>query len=298
MPGRHSSSADTTEYIYIAEEAPRGKHTRMRGRRRRENPVGRAAKVGIAGVVAAAVAGSISYGAVSMVTRSSSTGTASAIDIAAPARSSDNRASRAGGYCARTGPGQARVEQYLATQTAKFGQVTMDATQDGTDCAAIRKFQTAVALPTVTGFADDATAEIADRLYGSSPASCQADATTTTVCVDLTRQTLWVMRTGSVVFAPVVVRTGGKGLKTPVGQFEISEKKTLTTSSEYGTKLPYWERFYQDFGLHAADTSFYSDESAGGSHGCVNLLASDAKAVYGLTEVGTQVHVFGNKSGT
>ncbi|MFI5958459.1 L,D-transpeptidase [Cryptosporangium sp. NPDC051539] len=298
MPGRHSSSADTTEYIYIAEEAPRGKHTRTRGRRRRENPAGRAVKVAFAGLAAAAVAGSISYGAVSMVTHGSPTSTATAIDAPAPPRTADERASRSGGYCARTGPGQARVEQYLATQPARFGQVTMDATQDATDCAAIKKFQTAVALPTVTGFADDATAEIADRLYGSAAGSCQADATATTVCVDLSRQTLWVMRGGSVVFAPVVVRTGGKGLKTPVGKFEISEKKTLTTSSEYGTKLPYWERFYQDFGLHATDASFYTDEKSGGSHGCVNLLAGDAKSVYDLTEVGSEVHVFGHKAGT
>ncbi|EXG79508.1 hypothetical protein [Cryptosporangium arvum] len=204
MPGRHSSSAETTELIYVAEEAPRGKHTRNRGRRRRENAAGRAAKVAFAGVAAAAVAGSISYGAVSMVTRTSDAGSPSA--LAAPARAGDDRASRSGGNCARTGPGQARVEQYLSGQTARFGPITMDASQDASDCAAIKKFQAAVGLTTVTGFADEATAQIADRLYQSTAAACGADVDATTVCVDLSHQTLWVMKSGSVVFAPVVVR--------------------------------------------------------------------------------------------
>ncbi|GAA0270387.1 L,D-transpeptidase [Cryptosporangium japonicum] len=216
MPGRHSSSAETTELIYIAEEAPRGKHTRSRGRRRRENPAGRAAKVAFAGVAAAAVAGSISYGAVSMVASTSDSSSPSA--LAAPARAGDDRASRSGGNCARTGPGQARVEQYLAGQTARFGPITMDASQDASDCAAIKKFQTAVGLTTVTGFADEATAQIADRLYQSAPASCGAEDDATTVCVDLSHQTLWVMKSGSVVFAPVVVRAQG----TPTGESTIT----------------------------------------------------------------------------
>lgn len=296
MPGRHSSSADTTELIYIAEEAPRGKHTRTRGRRRRDNPVGRAAKVAFAGVAAAAVAGSISYGAVSMVTRTSNTSSSSAVALDAPARTGDGqRASRAGGNCGRTGPGQARVEQYLSGQTVRFGQVTMDAAQDGTDCVAIKKFQAAVGLPTPTGFADERTAQIADRLHDSDTASCDADADATTVCVDLTHQTLWVMKDGAVIFSPVVVRTGGKGLRTPTGDFTISEKKLTTVSSEYGTELPFWQQFKDDFGLHASETSFYDEKAADGSHGCVNLLPADAKTVYNLTEVGSRVHVFGAK---
>ncbi|SHM97410.1 L,D-transpeptidase [Cryptosporangium aurantiacum] len=285
------------EYVYLAEEAPRGKHTRTRGRRRRENPVSRAAKVAFAGVAAAAVAGSISYGAVSMVGHDTAGSDSAQIDLAAPARTSDERASRSGGNCGRTGTGQARVERYLSTQAARFGQITMDAKQDAADCAVIKKFQAAVALPTATGIADETTAEVADRLYKSTPASCGAETDKTTVCVDLSHQTLWVMRDGSVIFAPVVVRTGGPGLATPTGEYEITEKKVETVSSEYGTKLPYWQRFFEDFGLHATDTSLYTDPDDG-SHGCVNLLAGDAKTVYGLTDVGTEVRVFGHRAGT
>jgi lipoprotein-anchoring transpeptidase ErfK/SrfK len=259
--------------------------------------VNRATRVAFAGLTAAAVAGTVAYGAVSTVGRGSTGPAASQVDVAVPARSGDDRASRSGGNCGRTGPGQARVEQYLATQADRFGQVVADAKQDATDCAAIKKFQTAVALPTATGFADDTTAEIADRLYKSVPATCEADADATTVCVDLSQQTLWVMRDGAVIFDPVVVRTGGKDLTTPVGEFEIAEKKQLTVSSQYGTKLPYWQAFYQDFGLHATDGSFYTGPGSD-PHGSVNLLAGDAKTVYGLTEVGSEVHIFGHKAGT
>jgi hypothetical protein len=242
--------------------------------------------VAFAGIAAAAVAGSVSYGAVSMVAQSSSPTTATAIDAAAPARAGDSRASRSGGNCGRTGPGQARIERYLATQPARFGQVSMDASQDAADCAAIKRFQSAVALPTATGFADDATAEIADRLFNSTAKACHADAGTTTVCVDLTHQTLWVMRGGSVVFAPVVVRTGGKELRTPDGDFEITEK----------TREAYRQQFDDDLGLLATDSSFYTSSDAG-SQGSVNLLAGDAKTVYGLTEIGSQVHIFGRQTG-
>lgn len=208
-------------------------------------------------MAAAAVAGSISYGAVSMVTRSSDSSTPSA--LAAPARVDDGRASRSGGNCGRTGPGQARVEQYLSGQTARYGQITMDAAQDATDCAAIKKFQTAVGLPTVTGYADETTAQIADRLFRSKTGDCQAAVDATTMCVDLSHQTLWVMKDGAVIFAPAVVRTGGE--EAPVGDFTITEKKQTTV--------------------------FF-----GGERTSVNLLGPDAQAVYDLTEVGNDVHVF------
>lgn len=297
MPGRHSPSAETQEHIYIAENAPRGKHTRTRGRRRRQGPINRATKITVAGLAAAAVAGTVAYGAVSAVGRNGPITTASQINVAAPTRSGDERAARSGGYCGRTGPGQARVERYLANETTRFGQVIADAKQDAVDCTAIKKFQTAIGLPTVTGFADDATAQVADRLHSSVPTDCQPSDSVTTVCVDLTHQTLWVMRAGSLVLHPVVMRSGGKGLTTPVGDFQISEKKQITVSSEYGTPLPYWQRFHEDFGLHAADTSIYTTND-GGSHGCVNLLKADAQTVYSLTRIGTEVHVFGQKAGT
>jgi lipoprotein-anchoring transpeptidase ErfK/SrfK len=284
----------------VAEEAPRGKHTRTKGRRRRPSPVNRATKVMTAGFLVAVVGGSVAYGAVATVGhRSDSITVASATDGVVPDRTLDQRSSRSIGTCGRTGPGQARVEKYLQTQTARFGKVTVDATQDASDCSAIKAFQTWLQLPasSVTGFADEQTAEIADRLANSKPASCQASASATTVCVDLTDQTLWVMRGGSIVFQPTVIRSGAKSEATPAGSFQITEKKQVTISTEYGTPLPYWERFYADFGIHATDTSLYA-ATAPGSHGCVNLLKRDAQQLYAVTRVGSSVHVFGHKANT
>jgi hypothetical protein len=247
-------------------------------------------KVAFAGVAAAAVAGTVAYGAVSTVghRESSSVNFASGeTDTAAPVRTTSGRASRSLGYCGRTGPGQARVENYLQTQTARFGQVIVDAQQDAVDCLAIKKFQTWLQLPTATGFADEQTAELADRLAKSSPAACHADASTTTVCVDLTDQTLWVMRDGSVVFTPTVVRSGA-----PAGDFTISEKKQVKVLSQAGAPLPYWEGFATDAGIYSTSTPLYGTAETGLT-GDVNLLGRDAQSLYGLTRVGTPVHVFG-----
>jgi lipoprotein-anchoring transpeptidase ErfK/SrfK len=260
--------------------------------------VTRVTKVAAAGIVAAACAGTIAYGAVSTVgSRSTISVASSQVDGVAPARTTDERASRSTGYCGRTGPGQARVENYLQTQTTRFGQVIVDAKQDSVDCVAIKKFQTSVGLAVATGFADEQTAEVADRLARSAPASCHAAVSATTVCVDLTHQTLWVTRGGSVIFSPTVIRSGAKGLVTPSGDFAVIEKKQVTISSEYGTPLPYWERFYADFGIHATNASLYGTADPG-SHGCVNMLSSDAQKLYSLTRVGTPVHVFGHKANT
>lgn len=257
----------------------------------------RVTKVAVAGVAAAACAGTIAYGAVSTVGGRSAISVASSqVDGVVPARTTDQRASRSS-YCGRTGPGQARVENYLQTQTTRFGQVIVDAKQDSVDCVAIKKFQASVGLALVTGFADEQTAEVADRLARSAPASCHAAVSATTVCVDLTHQTLWVMRGGSVIFSPAVVRSGAKSLVTPSGDFAVTEKKQVLVSSEYQTPLPYWERFHADLGIYATETSLYATADPG-SNGCVNMLSSDAQKLYSLTRVGTPVHVFGHKAGT
>ena len=60
--------------------------------------------------------------------------------------------------------------------------------------------------------------------------------------------------------------------------------------------MPYWQRFYGGMGFH--QTTTYIHNKAIGSHGCVNLLASDAKAMWDLGAVGTRVYLFGRRSGT
>jgi lipoprotein-anchoring transpeptidase ErfK/SrfK len=60
--------------------------------------------------------------------------------------------------------------------------------------------------------------------------------------------------------------------------------------------MPYWQRFVRGIGLH--DTTTYLHDGWRGSHGCVNLLGSDAKSLYRKLRIGTTVKVFGRRPGT
>jgi lipoprotein-anchoring transpeptidase ErfK/SrfK len=197
--------------------------------------------------------------------------------------------------CEITGSSQRTVETYLATRASQFGAVSTDGLTSSPDCAAIRAFQTWAGMVHPTGIADGTTGDVARRLASVVPGRCHAGSATT-VCVDLTAQVMWVQTSGRIIFGPVPVRTGRAGEATPAGAYAITQKKADTTSSEFGTKLPFWERFYKDFGFHGAETYLYADIP--GSHGCVNLLLRDAKALFGLTHTGTAVRIFGAKPGT
>ncbi len=287
MPGRHSPSPETTsDNLFTApEDAYRGKHSRTR-----RGALGRTVLVAAAAL--AVVGGTGGYVAFTVGADADQDSTVAAADL--QTRSAPERASRSGGPCGRNGPGQKAVEAYLATQVARFGQVTADGQQDDIDCVAITRFQSWAQIPNQNGYADAVTTDVARRLAATRPAACQAPSTRTTVCVDLTHQTLWVMKNGRPAIGPTVVRSGRKGLETPTGWYTVDEKKVDTVSTEYRTRLPHWQSFYRDFGFHATEVPMYST-GVPGSHGCINLLPGDARALYGLTAVGTAVHVFGRK---
>ncbi|MGH3715692.1 MAG: L,D-transpeptidase family protein [Micromonosporaceae bacterium] len=191
------------------------------------------------------------------------------------------------------GPHQRAVEQHLA-KLGGFGAVTVDGQQSPRDCAAIKKFQRRYAISPATGRAGPQTDAAARRLAETRLDACDAGGGLT-VCLDLTHQTMWVVRGGKVVLGPTLVRTGRAGLTTPSGHYTITEKKRRPMSSYYKVPLPYWQRFTGDIGFH--ETPSYLHEGPG-SHGCVNLLSSDAVALWQLTSVGTSVHSFGRKPGT
>jgi hypothetical protein len=198
--------------------------------------------------------------------------------------------------CNQTGPGQREVEAYIATRSGQYGRVKLDGRQSPSDCAAIASFQRWAQVPSRTGFADATTGFLARQLGAIRYDQCQAPGDRTTVCVDLTNQAMWVVRSGRIILGPTVARSGRQGQATPTGTYQITQKKVSTISSEFGTPLPYWERFVDDIGFHTADTPMYAPIP--GSFGCVNLLDRDAKALYQLTEIGTSVSVFGRKPGT
>ena len=201
----------------------------------------------------------------------------------------------AAGPCAKTGPAQLVVERYLAAHP-QFGKVTVDGKQSAADCAAIKKFQTRYGVRPSIGVAGPTSGRVATRLGKANLDKCDSGAGTT-ICVDLTAQAMWVVRDGQVVLGPTTIRTGRAGLATPAGHFRIGNKKKRTISTIFKVPLPYWQQFNADMGFHQTPSYLYEGDSPG-SHGCINLLRRDAIALYGLTEVGTNVHVFGRKPGT
>ena len=201
---------------------------------------------------------------------------------------------KAAAACA-TGKYQKQVEGYLK-KLGGFGAVTVDGRQSAADCAAIKKFQKRYGIQPAGGLAGPTTFGVAARLAATSTSACKANKTVTTVCVDLTHQTLWVMKGGKVYFAPTVTRTGMKGFRTPTGTFKINLRTPREWSDPYKVWMPYWQRFYGGDGLHQSTT--YLHDAWRGSHGCVNLLQSDASYLYSKLRIGTTVKVFGRRPGT
>ncbi|MGC5017044.1 L,D-transpeptidase family protein [Micromonospora sp. DT47] len=192
------------------------------------------------------------------------------------------------------GEHQRDVETYLA-KLGGFGSVTVDGRQSDADCAAIKKFQRRYAIRPAAGRAGSLTYDVAKRLATSSPARCNAGAGTT-FCVDLTRQTTWVMRDGKVVAGPTVTRTGMAGYATPAGTYQVNSRNLREWSDPYDVWLPYWQRFNGGIGFH--ETTTYLHTSSIGSHGCVNLLHADAVRWWELGKVGARVKLFGRRPGT
>jgi peptidoglycan hydrolase-like protein with peptidoglycan-binding domain len=197
------------------------------------------------------------------------------------------------------GDRQRDVEAALA-QLGGYGSVTVDGVQSAGDCAAIRKFQSRYGISPAQGRAGPTTADVARRIATSQTATERAKCPAgsgLTVCVDLTQQTVWAVRGGSVVWGPTVIRTGmGGGYQTPAGTYQIFSRATREWSVPYKVWLPYWQAFNGGIGFH--ETTTYIHDGAIGSHGCVNLLHADAVSLWSLASVGTPVKVFGRRPGT
>jgi lipoprotein-anchoring transpeptidase ErfK/SrfK len=194
-----------------------------------------------------------------------------------------------------TGKYQKQVEGYLK-KLGGYGTVKVDGKQSAADCAAIKKFQKRFGIRPAAGLAGPTTYSVAKRLASTSTSACKAKKSVTTVCIDLTHQTVWVMKNGKVTYKPTVTRTGMKGYRTPTGTFKINKRTKKEWSNPYHVWMPYWQRFVGGIGLH--QTTTYLHDGWRGSHGCVNLLSSDASSLYGKLKIGTTVKVFGRRPGT
>ncbi|GII24956.1 murein L,D-transpeptidase [Planosporangium mesophilum] len=197
------------------------------------------------------------------------------------------------------GERQREVESALA-KIDEYEAVTVDGVQTAADCALIKKFQSRYGISPAKGMAGPTTANVARRIATSmsaeEQAKCSVSGPALTICVDLTQQTAWAVRDGAVVWGPTVVRTGmAGGYQTPNGTYRIFGRNKREWSVPYKVWLPYWQAFNGGIGFH--ETTTYLHDSFG-SHGCVNLLHSDAVSLWNLSTVGTTVKVFGRRPGT
>ncbi|TDC41623.1 L,D-transpeptidase family protein [Micromonospora sp. KC213] len=195
--------------------------------------------------------------------------------------------------CAQ-GEHQREVEGYLA-RLGGFGPVTVDGRQSDPDCAAIKKFQQRYDIRPAAGRAGPLTYDVAKRLATTDTKRCDAGSGVT-FCIDLSRQTTWVMKGGTVVAGPTVTRTGMAGYATPAGTYRINFRNLKEWSDPYEVWLPYWQRFNGGIGFH--ETTTYLHDGGIGSHGCVNLLPADAVRWWQLGSVGSRVVLFGRRPGT
>jgi lipoprotein-anchoring transpeptidase ErfK/SrfK len=86
--------------------------------------------------------------------------------------------------------------------------------------------------------------------------------------------------------------SGGKGTKTPLGEFQTFHKGPtihMTNDGEAGAGRGYdlpgvpWVSFFTSTGISFHGTYWHNDYGTPRSHGCVNLLPADAKFIYRWT---------------
>ena len=139
---------------------------------------------------------------------------------------------RAAAASCSTGKYQKQVEGYLK-KLGGFGSVTVDGKQSAADCKAIKKFQSRYGIRPVAGLAGPTTYGVAKRLTSTRTSSCKAKKSGTTICVDLTQQTVYVMKNGKVSVRPTVTRTGMKGHRSPTGASRINKRTMTEHSTDY-----------------------------------------------------------------
>jgi lipoprotein-anchoring transpeptidase ErfK/SrfK len=109
--------------------------------------------------------------------------------------------------------------------------------------------------------------------------------------VDLTRQRLTAYE-GQELVRTTLVSTGLPRTPTPVGQFRIRIKlryDDMSGPGYYLSNVPYVMYFYRGYGLHG--TYWHGNFGHPMSHGCVNMLTSEAEWLFGWAEVGTLVNI-------
>ncbi|MER5891150.1 L,D-transpeptidase [Streptomyces sp. NPDC001941] len=189
-----------------------------------------------------------------------------------------------------TGPHQMQMEKYLHRKA--------DGKQDIGDCRAIQRFQQLHRIRPDIGYAGPvtyATTVLLSALNNPDPDGRCPRRASLVVCVDLTRQLLWVEKGKMISFLARPIRSGARDYRTRTGWFRISWRNKNHFSTIYRTPMPYAQFFTGGQAFHAYDGSVYAPP---GSHGCVNMRSADARGLWGHVQTGTLVYVYGRKPGT
>lgn len=202
-------------------------------------------------------------------------------------------AASAEGRCrAITGPYQREMEAYLGLEE--------DGRQTSAECRAIAAFQRENGVEMTDGYADVPTYRtmlvVAVRENPNAAGACPTRSSSV-VCVDLTRQLMWVQEgeAGTVVYDAVPMRSGRRKLETRGGWHEIYLRKLDHYSTIYDdAPMPYSQFFSGGQAFHGT----YENIFEYGSAGCVNLRVADARRLWHTVGIGDKVFVFGRKPGT
>lgn len=114
------------------------------------------------------------------------------------------------------------------------------------------------------------------------------------IVVDLSEQKAYAIEEGYVVFEGRI-SSGKLGRETPIGEFEIIQKKRHHTSNLWpkpkgGAKMPFMMRL-TNTGI-AMHLGYVPNKPA--SHGCIRLTDGFAQKMYRWASVGTSVYIEGD----
>lgn len=107
------------------------------------------------------------------------------------------------------------------------------------------------------------------------------------IVIGLAEQRAYVFRGGELIGA-ASVSSGVKGRESPIGRFQILEKKRFHRSNRYSNApMPWMQRLnWYGVALHAGHVT-----GRPASHGCIRLPAAFAQKLFGATQLGTFVFV-------
>ena len=107
------------------------------------------------------------------------------------------------------------------------------------------------------------------------------------IVISLGQQRLYAYRGGELIGASTI-SSGRKGYESPIGRFQILEKKKFHRSNRYDdAPMPFMQRLnWYGIALHAGEIPGYP-----ASHGCIRLPTKFAQALFGVTERGGFVFV-------